>query len=228
MESLYDFFKGAHYPKEIMLMAIRWYVAYPLSYRDVEELLKERGLPIDHATVNRWVIRYSPKLEAKFRHHQKPTGSSWKMDETYIKVKGKWVYYYRAIDKDGNTLDFFLSEVRDTAAATAFFEKAFKSCERPDKVNMDKSGSNFAAITMINQELDEDKRITVRQVKYLNNLMEQDHRFIKKITKPMLGFKDFSSAAATLAGIELCHMLGKRQLVNDNRTTWEQFYVLAA
>lgn len=150
------------------------------------------------------------------------------MDETYIKVKGKWAYYYRAVDKDGNTLDFYLSGTRDTAAAKAFSKKAFKSCGHPDKVNMDKSGSNFAAITAINKELDEEEKITVRQVKYRNNLIEQDHRFIKKVTKPMLGFKDFGSAAATLAGIELCHMLRKRQHVNDNMTTWEQFYALAA
>ena len=222
-------FKGCHFPKEIILMCIRWYVAYPLSYRHVEELMEERGVFLDHATVNRWVVKYSPLLEAKFRKSKKSVGNSWKMDETYIKVKGEWVYYYRAVDSEGNTVDFFLSNTRNTQAAKQFFKKAIGSSGQPQKVNMDKSGANLAGLTEINQELSPEQQITIRQVKYLNNMVEQDHRGIKRITKPMLGFKSFASAENTLAGIELYHMLRKGQnSINSTSTIWQQFYAIAA
>jgi transposase-like protein len=196
-------FKGCHFPKDIILMCIRWYVAYPLSYRHVEELMEERGVSLDHATVNRWVEKYSPALEAKFRKIKQPIGKSWKMDETYINVKGVWVYYYRAVDKAGQTIDFFLSRTRDTEAAKDFFKKAIGSSGQPEKVNMDKSGANLAGLHEVNQGLPQDHQIIIRQVKYLNNMIEQDHRGIKRITKPMLGFKSFTCAKSTLAGIIL-------------------------
>ncbi len=223
-------FKGAHFPPEIILMGIRWYVAYPLSYRHVEELLKERGIEVDHATLNRWVVKYSPELEKSFFSCKKTVGKSWRMDETYIRVKGKWVYLYRAVDKAGQTVDFYLSQTRDLPAAEAFFKKAIDSCGVPDKVNMDKSGANLAGLNAINDALPEEEKIEIRQVKYLNNLVEQDHRGVKRIVKPMLGFKSFSSAAATLAGIELHHMLKKGQMITANQTlpVWQQFYALAA
>ena len=222
-------FKGCHFPKEIILMCIRWYVAYPLSYRHVEELMEERGVFLDHATVNRWVVKYSPLLEAKFRKSKKSVGNSWKMDETYIKVKGEWVYYYRAVDSEGNTVDFFLSNTRNTQAAKKFLKKAIGSSGQPQKVNMDKSGANLAGLTEINQELSPEQQITIRQVKYLNNMVEQDHRGIKRVTKPMLGFKSFASAENTLAGIELYHMLRKGQnSINSTSTVWQQFYAIAA
>ena len=221
-------FKGSHFPKDIILMSVRWYVSYPLSYRQVEELMEERGIDVDHATVNRWVVKHSPSLELTFRQSKNPVGKSWKMDETYIKVKGEWVYYYRAVDKEGKTIDFFLSRTRDTGAAKAFFEKAIGSSGCPEKVNIDKSGANLAGLGLINQALPEDKKITVRQVKYLNNRVEQDHRAIKRITKPMLGFKSFLCAAATLSGIELCQMIRKGQnLLKGTLSVWEQFYALA-
>ena len=211
------------------MKAIRWYTAYPLSYRHVEELMQERGIDVDHATVNRWVIKYSPVLEAQFRHVKKQVGKSWRMDETYIKVKGQWVYYYRAVDKANQTIDFFLSPTRDTQAAQAFFDKAIESSGKPDKVNMDKSRANLAGLEQINQGLPENQKIGIRQVKYLNNLIEQDHRGIKRIVKPMLGFKNFFSAAATLAGIELYHMLRKGQsILEKTLPAWKQFYALAA
>lgn len=210
-------------------MAIRWYVAYPLSYRHVEELMEERGLELDHATVNRWVIKYSSALESKFRQIKKPIGKSWRMDETYIKVKGQWVYYYRAVDKQNQTVDFFLSPTRDTQAALAFFEKAIESSGQPEKVNMDKSGANLAGLEQLNQRLSEENKIIIRQVKYLNNLIEQDHRGIKRIVKPMLGFKSFVCAIATLTGIELYHMIRKGQnALKGTLPAWQQFYVLAA
>ena len=230
-------FKQRHFKKEIILMLVRWYVAYSLSYRDVEELSLERGLKVDHSTVKRWVIAYAPELEQSFRSkYKRPTGLSWRMDETYIKIKGVWVYLYRALDKEGNTIDFMLSEKRDKSAAKAFFEKAIGSSGLPEKINMDKSGANKAKIDAINLLLFTlflmgmpYQHIEVRQVKYLNNLVEQDHRFIKKITQPMRGFKAFHSAKATLAGIELHHMLRKGQhKQSDNLSIFDQFYQLAA
>ena len=158
------------------------------------------------------------------------------MDETYIKVKGQWVYLYRAVDKEGNTIDFMLSEKRDEPAARAFFEKAIGSSGMPEKVTMDKSGANKAGIDTINLYFpllfilgSPWNQVTVRQIKYLNNIVEQDHRFIKKITKAMMGFKAFHSAQATLSGIELHHMLRKNQhQQSENMTIFEQFYALAA
>ena len=197
----------------------------------------ERGLKVDHSTINRWVIEYAPQLEESFRKgYKRITGFSWRMDETYIKVKGQWVYLYRAVDKEGKTVDFMLSEKRDEPAARAFFEKAICSSGIPEKVTMDKSGSNKAGIHAINLHLallfilgGIFSQITVRQIKYLNNIVEQDHRFVKKITKPMKGFKEFHSAAATLSGIELHHMLRKKQHnQSENQSIFEQFYGLAA
>ena len=150
------------------------------------------------------------------------------MDETYIKVKGKWVYLYRAVDKEGKTIDSMLSKKRDKKAAKKFFKKAIKSSGEPEKITIDKSGANKAGIDAINEELSDDKQIEIRQIKYLNNIVEQDHRFIKKITRPMKGFKSFESASATLDGIELCYMSKKGQLNNGkNKTNFEQFYALA-
>ena len=220
-------FKGSHFPKEVIMRSIRWYTAYSLSYRDVEELLEERGIELDHATINRWVVKYSPLLELKFRKRKKEVGRSWRMDETYIKIKGQWFYYYRAVDTDNQTIDFFLSAKRDTEAAYAFFSKAIASSGIPDKVNIDKSGANLAGLEAINKVLPKEHEVTIRQIKYLNNLIEQEHRPIKRITKPMQGFKAFGSAAATLAGIELQRMLKKGQnLLDTELPAWQQFYAL--
>ena len=226
-------FKGRHFPKDLILMAVRWYVAYPLSYRNIEELMEERGADLDHSTVQKWVVHYSPKLEAQFRKKKKIAGKSWKMDETYVKVSGQWVYLYRAVDSDGKTIDFMLSEKRDRKSVLKIFKKAISYNGVPDKVNIDKSGSNTAALNRINDILFLlglwHLIIEVRRVKYLNNLVEQDHRSIKRVTKIMTGFKSFEAAEATIAGIELNHMLKKGQLdSNDNIPAWQQFYQLAA
>lgn len=210
-------------------MAIRWYVAYALSYRDIEEILQDRGLIIDHATINRWVIEYAPQLSANFKKKKKAVKYSWRMDETYVKVKGEWMYQYRAVDKDGDTIDCYFAKHRDKKAALVFFRKAIKSCGKPSVVNIDKSGSNTSALNEVNKTLPESEQIKIRQNKYLNNIIEQDHRFIKKITRPMLGFKAVHSARATLDGIELHHMLRKGQHINSKKqTVIEQFYGLAA
>jgi len=223
-------FKGAHFPQEIILTCIRWYVAYPLSTRHVEELMRERGVPVDHATINRWVIKYSPQLEEAFHPRKRPVGRSWRLDETYIRVKGKWRYLYRAVDKSGQTIDFLLTEHRDTEAALRFLTHAIHRHGVPDKITIDGSEANEAAIKRYNEA--HGTAIEIRQVKYLNNVVEQDHRAIKRVTRPMLGFKAFDAAQATLAGIELMHMLKKQQLLVEagakGLTVAKQFYMLAA
>ena len=220
--------KGMRFPIEVILVCIRWYAAYPLSCRHLEEMMEERGVTVDHSTVSRWAIRFLPLLEKTFRKYKRPVGGSWRMDETYIKVKGVWKYLYRAVDRDGKTIDFLLTAKRDKAAAKRFFDKAMQANGVPEKVTMDKSGANKAAIDEINAS--RDIPMVVRQVKYLNNIVEQDHRAVKRITKPMLGFKSFQSAKNILAGIELMHMIRKGQIMMegaDKMSYAEQFYALA-
>ena len=176
-------------------------------------------------------MRYSPLIAEEAKKRQQPVAGSWRMDETYIKVKGQWTYLYRAIDKYGNTVDFMLSKQRDEAAATAFFQQAIEDNGLPDKVVIDKSGANNAGLENINILLFLTGLfcfIDILQVKYLNNIVEQDHRFIKKITKPMMGFKAFHSASATLAGIGTAHMIRKGQLINTLLPAHQQFIGLAA
>jgi putative transposase len=222
-------FKGAHFPQETILTCIRWYVAYPLSTRHVEELMRERGVPVDHATVNRWVIKYSPPLEEAFRRQKRPVWISWRMDETYIRVKGEWRYLYRAGDKYGQTIDFLLTEQRAERAAMRFLTKTIRRHGMPEKITIDGSEANTAAIKRYIEAYG--TTILIRQVKYLNNLVEQDHRGVKRVTHPVLGFKSFDAAHSTLLGIELMHMLRKGQLKRgDERglTPAEQFYALAS
>ena len=222
-------FAGMRLPKEIILVCIRWYAAYPLSYRHLEEMMEERAVSVDHSTVNRWAIKFLPLLAKGFRQHKRPVGGSWRMDETYIKVNGQWKYLYRAVDKAGNTVDFLLRAKRDKAAAMAFFKKAMRENGDPEKVTMDKSGANKAAMDGIN--LAREIPIEVRQIKYLNNIVEQDHRAVKRVTKPMLGFKSFRAARNVIAGVELMHMIRKGQMIGtegENVSFADQFYALAA
>lgn len=220
--------KGMRFPIDVILVCIRWYAAYPLSYRHLEEMMQERGVFVDHSSINRWAIRFLPLLEKVFRKHKRPVGGSWRMDETYIKVKGVWKYLYRAVDKEGKTVDFLLTARRDKAAALRFFDKAMKANGVPEKVTMDKSGVNKAAMDEIKGR--GETLIIVRQVKYLNNIVEQDHRAIKRVTRPMLNFKSFRSAKNVLAGIELMHMIRKGQLMMkgcNEGSFADQFYALA-
>ncbi|WP_039983996.1 IS6 family transposase, partial [Vibrio sagamiensis] len=143
-------FKGCHFPSEVILETIRYYLAYKLSYREIEEIQLERGVVVDHATINRWVIKFAPLLEHRARRRKKPVSDSWRMDETYIKVKGKWVYYYRAVDKFGNVIDYYLSQKRDEAAAKAFLNTAISQNGLPSKIVIDGSKSNYAAIDSMN------------------------------------------------------------------------------
>jgi putative transposase len=204
-------FKGAHFPQDIILTGVRWYVAYPLSMRQIEELRLERGVHVDHATINRWVIKYSPQLEAAFHRRKRPVWVSWRMDETYIRVKGEWRYLYRVVDKYGQTIDFLLTEHRDTAAALRFLTQAIRRHGVPETIALDGREANEAAIKRDNEA--HGTHIIIRQVKYLHNMVEQDHRAVKRVTRPMLGFKSFDAAQATLAGIELIHMIKTRQMM---------------
>jgi putative transposase len=220
IESLMISFKGTHFLKEIILYAVFFYVRYGVSYRDLEEIMEERGVNVDHATLNRWVVNYSKLITAEAKKRKRAGSSSWRVDETYVKVKGKWAYWYRAVDKHGGILDFMLTEQRNEAAATAFFKQAIDNNGLPHKVVMDISGANYAGIENINFLMLlagwTGFFIEIFQVKYLNNIIEQDHRFIKKITRPMMGFKAFHSAQATLDDIEIAHMIRKKQSSKDN------------
>src|SRR6266704_3220618 len=178
-------FKGAHFPPDVILMGVRWYVAYPLSTRHVEELMEERGVEVDHATINRWVIKYSPLLEEAFHRRKRQVWVSWRMDETYIKVKGEWHYLYRAVDKHGHTIDFLLTQERDEQAAKRFLTKAIRRHGVPEKITIDGSAANEAAIKSYNEE--NGTAIAIRKVKDLNNIVEQDHRAVNRVTRPMLG-----------------------------------------
>ena len=204
IEALRRVVQRLHYPLEVMLVCERWYAAYPLSFRNIEEMMTERGVFVDHSTLHRWSIRMLPALAAVFRRRKRPVGRSWRMDETYVKISGQWKYLYRAVDRDGDTVDLLLRTKRDHAAARASFERAIDLHGVPEKITIDKSGSNTAAITSI--QADSGLPIELRQSKYLNNLVEQDHRAVKRITRPMLGFKSFRCARILIAGIEVMHM----------------------
>lgn len=208
-------FKGAQFPREVILHAVFFYVRYAVSYRDLEEILAERGVVVDHATLNRWVAKYASELAAVAQRRKAPTALSWRLDETYVKVRGAWCYLYRAVDRNGQTLDFKLSEHRDEAAALRFLVKAIASIGLPRACAIDKSVANTAGLNGMNAALGKvgsDRRIRVYRSKYINNIVEQDHRGVKLRTRPMMGFESFTSAAATLDRIETAHMIRKGQL----------------
>jgi putative transposase len=173
-------------------------------------------------------MRLLPVRETVFRKRKRAVGTRWRMAETYIKVKGVWKYVYRAVDKQGQTVDFLVAANRDAAAATRFFENARRQNSEPEMVSMDKSGANQAAIAAINTGREDS--IVVRQVKYLNHIVEQDHRAVKRVTRPVFNFKSFRSARNVLAGIELMHMIRQGQMIvaEENQMSFaQQFYALA-
>jgi transposase-like protein len=232
-------FKWRHFESEIILLCVRWYLRYALSYRNLEEMMLERGLRIDHTTIYRWVQRYAPELDKRCRPHLKACNDSWKVDETYIKVKKVWMYLYRAVDSEGNTLEFLLSATRDAEAAKRFFIKALRSSaisaphlhlvdekvtqhalpadrtasrKAPRVINVDKNAAYPKAIADLKASGALPAGVELRQVKYLNNLIEQDHRFIKRLVKPGMGFFSFGTAWKTLQGYEAMHMIRKGQM----------------
>ncbi len=189
-----------------------------------------RGALIDHATLQRWVKTFSQLIDRRVRKRKRSVNGSWRMDETYIKLNGRWVYLYRAVDKYGFTIEFLLRAKRDGVAAKAFFRKAFKTNGRPEKVTIDGSVTNKSALEGFNEGVEEDQKCEIRQVKYLNNIVEQDHRFIKKRTKPMLGFKNFQSAKETISGIENIRIIQKGQINGQkpNQSAFDNFVELMA
>lgn len=220
--------KRLHYPLAVMPVCARWCAAYPLSFRHLEEMMQERGVFVDHSTVHRWTLKILPVMSSIFRSRKRPVATSWRMDGTYIKVAGQWKYFYRAVDKSGDTVDFLLTAKRDQAAARRYLERAIKLHGLPDKITIDKSGANTAAIRSVNNDSCRD--IELRQSKYLNYIVEQDHHAVKRITNPMLGFKSFWSAQKLIAGIETMHMVKKGQLrcpTGRLASAADQFYGLA-
>jgi transposase-like protein len=190
-----------------------------LSYRDLEEMMAERGIEVDHATINRWVMKYAPELDKRVRSHLRPTNDSWRVDETYIKVKGQWKYLYRAVDSHGKTLDFLLCAKRDASAAERFLRKTLKAAHTqfPRVINVDKNAAYPPAVDDLKADAQLPRTTELRQVKYLNNRVEQDHRFIKRLTKPGMGFGSFNSARRTLRGFEAMNMIRKGQIATINK-----------
>jgi transposase, IS6 family len=206
-----DPFKGRQYPGEVILTAVRWYLRYPLAYEHVSELLTERGLKVDASCVWRWVQAYAPELNKRCRPHLKQSNKSYRVDETYIKVKGQDKDLYRAVDSTGQTIDFLLTAKRDAAAAKRFFRKVFRSsCNLiPRVINVDKNPAYPAAMRTLKREGILPRRVRLRQCKYLNNIVEQDHRSVKKRTWLAKGYGSFPSAWRTLEGIETVNMIRK-------------------
>jgi transposase-like protein len=209
--SVGELFKGRHFDQEVIVLCVRWYLSFKLSSRDLVQMMSERGIALAHTTILRWVQRYVPEFEKRWNQYARTVGGSWRCDETYIKVKGRWTYLYRAVDKHGRTVDFLLSERRDVAAAKHFFRKAMKNNGTPRVITLDAYAASHRAITELQSAGTMPHRVRIRSSKYLNNVVEQDHRRIKHRIRPMLGFKRFETAAITISGIELAEKIRKHQ-----------------
>ncbi|MEM1368388.1 MAG: IS6 family transposase [Cyanobacteria bacterium P01_H01_bin.15] len=212
-------FKWKHFQPEIILLNVRWYTRYSLSYRGLEEMMGERGLSVDHSTINRWVLQYGSELDKRCSPHLRSTNDSWKVDETYVKVKGQWKYLYRAVDSNGQMLDFMLSAKRDAKAAKRFLKKTLKAVHTstPRVINVGKNAAYPAAVNDLKTEKALPEETELRPVKYLNNQIEQDHRHIKRLVKPGLGFGSFNTARRTLKGYEAMAMIRKGQIQGVDR-----------
>jgi IS6 family transposase len=215
-------FKGRHFEGEIVLWAVRWYCRYGVSYRDLEQMMGERGVSVDHSTIYRWVQKYAPEIEKGLRWQWRaPLSTSWRADETYVKVRGECAYLYRAVDKHGNTIDFYLSPTRNTAAVKRFLGKALnglKDWEKPTVINTDKAPTYAAALSELKKEGKCPKETVHRQVKYLNNIIEADHGKLKQLIRPVRGFKTLKTAYATIKGFEVMRALRKGQASAFNLT----------
>lgn len=206
-------FKGRHFSGQVILWAVRWYCKYGVSYRELAEMLEERGVDVDHTTIYRWVQKYAPEIERRLRWYWKPAwASSWQLDETYVKVKGRWMYLYRAITNTGETVDFYLSSTRNAKAAQRFLGKALRSIKpynRPDVLNTDKARAYISAIEGLTTD---DYPLQHRRVKYLNNRIESDHGKLKRLINMVRGFQSKRTAYATIKGFEIMRMFRKGQL----------------
>jgi transposase-like protein len=207
-------FKWRHFQADIILCAVRWYLRYALSYRDVEELLRERGVRVDHTTVYRWVQRYAPELDRRCRPYLRATNDSYRMDETYIKSKKRWYYLYRAVDSTGATLDFILSPTRDADAAKRFFRQVLQASHTrtPRVITVDKHGVCPITFEALQHDGTLPDTCVLRPCKYLKNVVEQDHRFVKRRVNPGLGFGAFDTAERTIQGYEALRRLHKGQI----------------
>ncbi|WP_410504079.1 IS6 family transposase [Flavobacterium sp. LPB0248] len=218
--------KGHCYPRSIILQAVYFKLRFALSYRDVKEIMKMRGVHVDHAAIQRWVYKFSPLMEMQMKKPKVQVSGRWRMDQTYIKIKGQWCYLYRAVDRSGNTVDFLLTKRRQRMSAQSFVIKAISNNCRPRVISIDKSGSNTAAVKVYNKR--SFSKIKIRQCRYLNNIVGQDHRFIKRRIQRGLGFKNFESARRTLSGIEVVHMLRKNQMIRPEISMFKSFWKLAS
>ena len=205
----------AWFEDDIILLCLRWYFRFKLSYRDLVAILGERGLSISHTTILRWVIRYAETCEKRWSRFERQVGGSWRVDETFIKVRGQLMYLYRAVDGQGNTVEFFLSRTRGIAAAEAFFRKALKHHREPHSITLDGHRPSHSALRRMGMNGEFNFRgpnpVRIRCCQYLNNVVEQDHRRVKGRLRPMLGFKTFYNARRVIIGIELAQKIHKRQ-----------------
>jgi len=202
----------------MILLTVRWYLPYNLSFRDLVEMMEERGLSITHTTIMRWVYQYRPELDERVRRHLKTTNDSWRADETYVKVKGQWMYLYRAVDAGGNTIGFYLSKSRDKQAVKHFFKKALAASSicKLRVITVEKNPAYPVAIQELKEEKSMPEGIQIRQVRYLNNIVEQDYRFIKRRVRSMPGLKSFRSATYILCGIEAMIRLKRNRLIKSD------------
>jgi putative transposase len=220
----------------VILLCVRWYLSYAPGLRDLEEMIAERGLKLDHSTIHRWVVKYAPQLLARFKDRKWPVSAKWHVDETYIKVKGDWMYLYRAIDKQGATVDFMLSQTRNLKDAKRFFRRAYRRHGLPQQVTIDGSQTNLEAARQCHTQErlwcgTHSDQLAVRHSRYKNKRIEQDHRRIKRRVRFMFGFKSALCAAIILDGIELVHMIRKSQMYQPSARTpslSHQFEGLAA
>ena len=206
-----DLFKGRHFDREVIVLCVRWYLTYKLSSRDLVQMMAEREILLTHTTILRWVQRFVPEFERRWN----TVGRSWRCDETYVKVKGRWTYLYRAVDEVGRTVDFLLSERRDVAAAKRFFSKAMRKHGTPRVITLGAYAASHRAITELKSLETTARHVRIRSSKYLNNVVEQDHRRIKQRIRPMLGFKRFETATITISGIELVEKVRKQQFKTE-------------
>ncbi|KTQ85443.1 transposase [Aureimonas ureilytica] len=206
-------FKGRHFAPDIILLCMRWYCRYALSYRDPEEMMAERHLSVDHTSIYRWVQHYAPELDRRV-HWCKPLQTkTWYVDETYVKVRGEWMYLYRAIGDGGETLDFYLSQARTTKAAKQFLSKALNRSphHRPSVISTDKNLAYNEAIASLRKEGRLPPTCQHRQVKFLNNRLESDHGKLKQRIRPVRGFKSRKTAHNAIRGFEVMRMFRKGQ-----------------